>query len=88
MPVTPFLSSQGVISFLITNTQNEAILMDPSFDLAQKLVLEIKQKKLKLKYILETHTHADFFLVEVFLKLFTQKLKLGYLSFLKQKIMN
>jgi len=61
MSITPFLSTQGVISFLITNTQNEAILIDPSFDLAQKIVLEIKQKGLKLKYILDTHTHADFF---------------------------
>jgi glyoxylase-like metal-dependent hydrolase (beta-lactamase superfamily II) len=61
MSITPFLSTQGVISYLITNPQKEAIVIDPSFDLAQKIVLEIKQKSLKLKYILDTHTHADFF---------------------------
>jgi len=61
MPITPFLSQQGVISFLITNSQNEAVLIDPSFDMAQRIVLEMKEKGLTLKYILDTHTHADFF---------------------------
>ena len=61
MPTTPFLSTQGVLSYLIVNSQKEAIIVDPSFDMAQKIVLEIKQKDLKIKYILDTHTHADFF---------------------------
>ncbi|MEI6728492.1 MAG: MBL fold metallo-hydrolase [bacterium] len=61
MPTKQFLSTQGVISFLITNSDNEAILIDPSFDMSQKIVLHLKLNKLNLKYILDTHTHADFF---------------------------
>jgi sulfur dioxygenase len=61
MLISSFLSKQGVISHLIINSKNQIILIDPSFDLAQKIALEIQQKNLQLKYILETHTHADFF---------------------------
>jgi sulfur dioxygenase len=61
MSVTPFLSTQGVISYLITDAQNQSIIIDPSFDKAQKIVMQIKQQKLQLKYILDTHTHADYF---------------------------
>jgi glyoxylase-like metal-dependent hydrolase (beta-lactamase superfamily II) len=81
MPTTPFLSTQGVISFLITNSQNEAILIDPSFDMAQKIVLEIKQKGLKLKYILDTHTHADFFSSRALFKALYPEAKVGLSEF-------
>lgn len=79
--ITPFLSTQGVISFLVTNSQNEAILIDPSFELAQKIVLEIKQKNLKLKYILETHTHADFFSSRPLFKTLYPEAKIGLSQF-------
>jgi glyoxylase-like metal-dependent hydrolase (beta-lactamase superfamily II) len=81
MSITPFLSNQGVISFLITNSQNEAVLIDPSFDLAQKIVLEIKQKGLKLKYILDTHTHADFFSARYLFKNLYPEAKVGLSEF-------
>jgi len=81
MSITPFLSTQGVISFLITNSQNEAILIDPSFDMAQKIVLEIKQKSLKLKYILDTHTHADFFSSRALFKALYPEAKVGLSQF-------
>jgi len=81
MSITPFLSNQGVISFLITNSQNEAILIDPSFDMTQKIVLEIKQKDLKLKYILDTHTHADFFSARNLFKNLYPEAKVGLSEF-------
>jgi|688.fasta_scaffold21481_2 sulfur dioxygenase len=81
MSTTPFLSNQGVISFLVTNSQNEAVLIDPSFDLAQKIVLEIKQKNLQLKYILDTHTHADFFSSRALFKTLYPEAKVGLSQF-------
>jgi glyoxylase-like metal-dependent hydrolase (beta-lactamase superfamily II) len=81
MPTKPFLSTQGVASFLITNSQSEAILIDPSFELAQKIVLEIKQKGLKLKYILDTHTHADFFSSRALFKALYPEAKIGLSQF-------
>jgi glyoxylase-like metal-dependent hydrolase (beta-lactamase superfamily II) len=81
MSITPFLSTQGVISYLITNPQKEAIVIDPSFDLAQKIVLEIKQKGLKLKYILDTHTHADFFSARRLFKTLYPEVKVGLSQF-------
>lgn len=81
MSTTPFLSTQGVLSFLITNSQNEAVLIDPSFDMTQKIVLEIKQKSLKLKYILETHTHADFFSARKLFKTLYPQAKIGLSEF-------
>jgi len=81
MSTTPFLSTQGVISFLITNNQNEAILIDPSFEMAQKIVSKIKQKNLKLKYILDTHTHADFFSSRALFKALYPEAKVGLSQF-------
>jgi glyoxylase-like metal-dependent hydrolase (beta-lactamase superfamily II) len=77
MSVFSFLSTQGVISFLISNGKNEAILIDPSFDMAQKIVLKIKQDNLNLKYILDTHTHADFFSSRALFKALYPEAKVG-----------
>lgn len=81
MTVIPFLSTQGVISFLITNSENEAILIDPSFEMTQKIVLYIKQKNLNLKYILDTHTHADFFSSRGLFKFLYPQAKIGLSEF-------
>ena len=81
MPTTPFLSTQGVLSYLIVNSQKEAIIVDPSFDMAQKIVLEIKQKDLKIKYILDTHTHADFFSARSLFKKLHPEAKIGLSEF-------
>lgn len=79
--ITPFLSKQGVISYLITNLKKEAILIDPSYDCAQQIVLEIKQKELNLKFILETHTHADFFSSRLLFKTLYPDAKIGLSQF-------
>jgi glyoxylase-like metal-dependent hydrolase (beta-lactamase superfamily II) len=81
MSVIPFLSNQGVLSYLITNSEKEAILIDPSFDLAQKIVLYIKQNHLQLKYILDTHTHADFFSARNLFKKLYADAKIGMSQF-------
>jgi glyoxylase-like metal-dependent hydrolase (beta-lactamase superfamily II) len=81
MSVFPFLSTQGVISFLITTNQNQAIVIDPSFEMAQKIVLKIKQDNLTLKYILDTHTHADFFSSRVLFKNLYPEAKVGLSEF-------
>jgi sulfur dioxygenase len=44
-------------------------------------VLEIKQKDLKLKYILDTHTHADFFSSRALFKNLYPKAKVGLSQF-------
>ena len=81
MSTTPFLSTQGVISFLITNNQNEAILIDPSFEMAQKIVSKIKQDNLQLKFVLDTHTHADFFSSRALFKALYPEAKVGLSEF-------
>lgn len=60
MTITPFLSSRGAISYLAIESQ-KAILIDPSFEMAEKIAIYLKQNLINLDYILETHTHADFF---------------------------
>jgi len=81
MSVLPFLSTQGVISFLITNSKNEAILIDPSFEMAQKIVSKIKQDNLQLKFVLDTHTHADFFSSRALFKALYPEAKVGLSEF-------
>ena len=81
MSITPFLSQQGVLSYLITNTQKEAILIDASFDMAQKIILAIKKQDLKLKYILDTHTHADFISARGLFKKLYPEAKVGMSKF-------
>jgi len=81
MTTTTFLSTQGVISFLITNSQNESILIDPSYEMAQKIVSTIKQKNLILKYVLDTHTHADYFSSRALFKALYPDVKVGLSEF-------
>jgi glyoxylase-like metal-dependent hydrolase (beta-lactamase superfamily II) len=61
MNITPFLSDQGVISYIISDSSNQAVLIDPSCDSSQQMVAFLFQRKLNPIYLLETHTHADFF---------------------------
>ncbi len=64
MTIIPFLSSRGAISYLAIENQKaiqKAILIDPSFEMAEKITIHLKQNLINLDYILETHTHADFF---------------------------
>jgi sulfur dioxygenase len=73
MNITPFLSSRGAISYLVTRQSGRAILIDPSFEMAEKIVIHLKQNNLILTNILETHTHADFFSSrKLFLELYPQ----------------
>lgn len=81
MSIQPFLSQQGVLSYLIVNSQKQAILIDPSFDMAQKIVLSIKNQNLDLKYILDTHTHADFFSARSLFKKLYPQAKIGLSEF-------
>jgi glyoxylase-like metal-dependent hydrolase (beta-lactamase superfamily II) len=85
MQTTPFLSPQGVISFLITNSSNQAIVIDPSYQMAQDIVLYIKQKGLKLLHILETHTHADFFSSRALFKTLYPQANIGLSQFAPTK---
>lgn len=77
MTIKPFLSDQGVISCLIITQNNQAVLIDPSFDMAQSIVRELKQNSIELKYILETHTHADFFSSRKLFKTLYPKSQIG-----------
>jgi len=81
MTITPFLSSQGVISYLITNPDRQAVLIDSSFDMAQKIVSTLKKHQFELKYILDTHTHADFFSARNLFKSIYPKAKIGMSKF-------
>jgi sulfur dioxygenase len=75
MTIIPFLSSRGAISYLIIRENNRAILIDPNFEMAEKIMIYIKQNSVALTHILETHTHADFFSSrDLFQKLFPQAL--------------
>src|SRR5690554_910477 len=46
-------------SYLIANDKNEAIVIDPKRDIDTYLSY-IKEKGLKIKYVTETHIHADY----------------------------
>lgn len=73
MTITRFLSSRGSISYLVIQRDNQVILIDPSFEMAEKIIIYLKQNNLKLTNILETHTHADFFSSRrLFLKLYPE----------------
>jgi glyoxylase-like metal-dependent hydrolase (beta-lactamase superfamily II) len=81
MTIQTFLSNQGVISSLITTFDKKAVLIDPSFDMAQSLVKTIEQNQLELVYILETHTHADFFSSRKLFKALYPKAEIGLSKF-------
>ena len=77
MEIKPFLSTQGVISYLIISKENQTILIDPSFEMTQKIMIFIKEKSLKLEYLLETHTHADFLSSKYLFKTIYPNIKTG-----------
>lgn len=52
----------------ILNSQNEALVVDPHISLQEEYLGYLKKKRLKLKYIIDTHTHADHFSLAASLK--------------------
>ncbi len=44
---------------LFDEASREAVLIDPRFDLTRDYEAAIKQRGLSLKYVIDTHTHAD-----------------------------
>jgi len=49
-------------------SQNEALIVDPHISLLDEYTNYLKKAKLKLKYIIDTHTHADHFSLAAVLK--------------------
>ncbi len=48
------------LSYML-ETQKEALIIDAHISLKEQYKSFIKKKKLKLKFIVDTHTHADHF---------------------------
>lgn len=61
LTIKPFHSSRGCLSYLVSDTNtNDAVIIDPSEEIPMEQYLEtLKESQLTLRYILETHTHAD-----------------------------
>jgi len=50
----------GTLSyFLVDEKTNEAVLIDPNFEDVQKLLYAKDEMGIEIKYIIDTHTHAD-----------------------------
>jgi glyoxylase-like metal-dependent hydrolase (beta-lactamase superfamily II)/rhodanese-related sulfurtransferase len=49
-------------------SQHEALLIDPHISLVEEYAQYLKKHKLKLKYVIDTHTHADHFSSAAILK--------------------
>lgn len=72
MTTTTFLSTRGVISYLV-QLHDLNIIIDPSYEMTEKIIIYLKKHNLTPSIILETHTHADFFSArELFLFLYPQ----------------
>jgi len=56
-----FRSPRGCLSYVVSdNISNEALLIDPSFEIDINNYLDyLKNNNLSLKFIIDTHTHAD-----------------------------
>ncbi|MCF7908280.1 MAG: MBL fold metallo-hydrolase [Candidatus Omnitrophica bacterium] len=52
----------------ILGSQNQALVIDPHISLQEDYLNYLKKKKLNLKYIIDTHTHADHFSLAANLK--------------------
>ncbi len=52
----------------ILNSQGEAMVIDPHISLLQEYTKYLDKNRLKLKYIIDTHTHADHFSLAAVLK--------------------
>jgi sulfur dioxygenase len=61
MTIYPFHSSRGCLSYLLLDeATKEAALIDPSEEIAQEKYLNtLEERGASLRYIVETHTHAD-----------------------------
>lgn len=61
LTVTPFHSARGCLSYLVADSRTkEAVIIDPSEEIPLERYLEAIQKNAyRLRFILETHTHAD-----------------------------
>ena len=61
MHILPFHAQRGCLSYLVIDpTTKEALLIDPSVEIANDLYLAaLKEQEATLRYIAETHTHAD-----------------------------
>ena len=52
----------------ILSSQREALVIDPHISLLKKYSNYLNKNKLRLKYIIDTHTHADHFSLAAVLK--------------------
>ena len=61
MEIIPFHSARGCLSYLILDPRSgEAALVDPSEEVGEERYLSaLAQKRAHVRYIIETHTHAD-----------------------------
>ena len=61
MDILPFHSARGCNSYLVLEAiSGEAALIDPSQEIAHDVYLSaLKERAATLRYIIETHTHAD-----------------------------
>lgn len=61
MTIYPFQTKRGCRSYLLLDeVSREAALIDPSEELAnEEYFAALQEHKAKLRYIIETHTHAD-----------------------------
>ena len=52
----------------ILSSQGEALIVDPHISLKEEYISHLNKSKLQLKYIVDTHTHADHFSLATILK--------------------
>lgn len=52
----------------ILNSDSQAIIIDPHISLLEEYIKHLTKNRLKLKYIIDTHTHADHFSLAAILK--------------------
>lgn len=60
LEVRPHPHPQGCRTYLVTEPESkEALLVDPHLDLVAETAHEVEQRGLRLRWIVDTHTHAD-----------------------------
>lgn len=55
-------------AYLVASSDNQAVLIDPKLDYADYYLNLLEEKKLKLKLIIDTHSHADHLSAGAYLK--------------------